>query len=105
MRVSARGNQSQEEYLLAIVKELVQFPRRGEHHLPRLDEFAEICPGVVEVVLPLGDEGGVVVTGHNKSVGNIVSARDALLPDGERLFRKLFKPRERRAEWEERRGV
>ena len=79
-------------YLFAVVKELVQLPRRGKHHLARLDEFAEIGPSVVEVVLPLGDEGGVVVTGHDESVGNIVSVSNAFFADGERLFRKFFKP-------------
>ena len=85
-------NPSPFQYLFAVVEELVKLPGGGEHHLPRLDEFVEIGPGIVEVVLPLGDEGGVVVTGHDESVGNIVCVSNAFFADGERLFRKFFKP-------------
>ena len=47
------------ENVFAIVEELVQFTRGGQHLCSGVDQLEQISPGFVQIVLPFGDCGSV----------------------------------------------
>ena len=47
------------EHVLAVVEEFVEFTRCGQHLCPGVDQFEQIRPGFVQVILPFGNCGSV----------------------------------------------
>jgi hypothetical protein len=47
------------EHVLAVVEEFVKFTRGGQHLCPGVDQFEQICPGFVQVILPFGNSGSI----------------------------------------------
>lgn len=69
------------EDLLGIVVKLVQFVGGGENLCPRVDELQQVSPGLVEPVLPLGDGGGVRMSGVDELICHVIDCVHTLLPN------------------------
>ena len=50
------------KHIFAIVEELVQFARCGQHLRSRIDQFEEVGPRFVQVIFPFGNGCSVRVT-------------------------------------------
>ncbi len=68
----------------------MELPGGGKHLCAGVDEFEQVGPGLVDLVLPLGDGGGVAVARADELVANVVDASDALLSDRLSFARELF---------------
>lgn len=69
------------EDLLGIVVEFVELVGGGKDLRPRVDELQQVCPGLVQAVLPLSDGGGVAVARVDQLVSLAVDSVHALLTD------------------------
>ena len=78
------------ERLLAVVVELVQLVAGGQHLRARVDHLQQVGPDLVDVILPLGDDRSLRVTGGNVRVADLVDGGDALLTDRLRVAAELL---------------